>query len=56
MSIFFMFSQLKAPWSINSNATKLEQIETFICNLNSAHQIEGIELSLTLDADEFNTG
>ena len=56
MSIFFMFSQLKAPWSIKQNATKLEEIDSFICNFNGAHQIEGIEISVTLEADEFHTG
>jgi hypothetical protein len=51
-----MFSQLKTPWIIKHNDAELEEIDTFMSNFNGAHQIEGIEISVTLEADDLHTG
>jgi hypothetical protein len=55
-NIHFMFSQLKTPWIIKHNDAKFREIDTFMSNFNDAHQILGIEISVTLEADDLHTG
>ena len=47
-----MFRQLKTPWYIKHNDAKVEEIDLFISNFNTANKIGGIEISVTLEADD----
>ena len=50
--LFLMFRQLKTPWYIKHNDAKVEEIDLFISNFNTANKIGGIEISVTLEADD----
>ena len=49
-SIFLISWALKTPWHIRQNHAKVEEIDSFISEFNGGNRLEGVELSITLEA------